>query len=147
MIRRPSECSLAGKREGNDGGDREQHGRAQFRAAEPVASACRRATARDSGVPVLGDPEVTPAGIRVRLSSWPRQQEALAALRLLGYQVAGEGRDGEHGAALVVAAGTLAGSPSGPGVLRKQPGLPAGTRVNGLPVRSPGSPSLRAPSA
>jgi hypothetical protein len=50
----------------------------------------------------LGEREVTAAGVRIRLSSWPQQQKALAALRLLGYQVAEDSRDGEHGAALVV---------------------------------------------
>lgn len=85
-------------------------GHVQFPAAEPIVSACRLATARSSGVHVL-DAEVTPAGVQVRLSSRPRQQEALAALLLLGYQVAGDSRGGGHGAALVVAgwdAGLLA---------------------------------------
>ena len=74
----------------------------QFLAPGPIARACRHATTHNSGVTVLGEPEVTPAGTRIRLSSWPRQQEALSALRLLGYQVAEDSRDGEHGAALVV---------------------------------------------
>lgn len=68
----------------------------------PVARACRRATAHNYGSPLVGEPAATPAGIRVRLSSWPRQQEALSALRALGYQAAGDSRDGEHGAALLV---------------------------------------------
>jgi hypothetical protein len=68
----------------------------------PVARACRRATAHNYGSALVGEPAPGPAGIRVRLSSWPRQQEALSALRALGYQAAGDSRDGEHGAALVV---------------------------------------------
>jgi hypothetical protein len=67
----------------------------QVFAPGPIARACRRVT-------VLGEREVTSAAVRIRLSSWPQQQEALAALRLLDYQVAEDSRDGEHGAALVV---------------------------------------------
>lgn len=70
--------------------------------AEPMAAACRRATADNYGSTLVGDPVVSPAGVRVRLSSWPRQQEALRALRALGYRVAEDSRAGEHGAALLV---------------------------------------------
>jgi hypothetical protein len=52
--------------------------------AGPIAEACSRATAHNYGSTLVGDPVVSPAGVRVRLSSWPRQQEALRALRALG---------------------------------------------------------------
>lgn len=70
--------------------------------AGPIAAACRRATAHNYGSTLIGDPAVSPAGVRVRLSSWPRQQEALRALRALGYQAAEDSRPAEHGAALLV---------------------------------------------
>lgn len=68
----------------------------------PIADACRTATAHNFGGTLIGEPTVTAAGIRVRMSSWPRQQEALAALHALGYYAAEDLRAGEHGAALIV---------------------------------------------
>ena len=70
--------------------------------AGPIVAACRRATAHNYGDTVVGDPALSPAGVRVRLSSWPRQQEALRALRALGYRADEDNRPGEHGAALLV---------------------------------------------
>lgn len=70
--------------------------------AGPIAEACSRATAHNYGSTLVGDPVVSPAGVQVRLSSWPRQQEALRALRALGYRAAEDSRPGEHGAALLV---------------------------------------------
>ncbi|MCA2247585.1 hypothetical protein JF729_07210 [Mycobacterium intracellulare] len=53
---------------------------------EPIYQACLAATAHNYGATV-DTPVVTGEGIAVALSSWPRQQEALRALRLLGYAV------------------------------------------------------------
>src|SRR5262245_42733266 len=71
-------------------------------APGPIADACRTATAHNFGDTLVGEPAVTAAGIRVRMSSWPRQQEALKALHLLGYHAVEDIREGEHGAALIV---------------------------------------------
>jgi hypothetical protein len=70
--------------------------------AGPIADACRRAAAHNFGSTLIADPMVTPVGVRVRLPSRQCQQEALRALRALGYQAAEDGRDDEHGAALIV---------------------------------------------
>jgi hypothetical protein len=70
---------------------------------EPVAAACRTATAHNLGDTIAAGPVVTAAGIRVVMVSWPRQQEALRALRALGYQAAEDQlKDGEAGAALLL---------------------------------------------
>lgn len=53
---------------------------------DPVYRACLAATAHNYGETVDA-PIVTANGIVITLSSWPRQQEALRALRLLGYAV------------------------------------------------------------
>lgn len=53
---------------------------------EPIYQACLAATAHNYG-DTVDTPVVTSEGITVALSSWPRQQEALRALRLLGYAV------------------------------------------------------------
>lgn len=74
----------------------------QLPSPGPVADACRAATGHNYGDTLVGGPVLTAAGIRVRMSSWPRQQEALKMLRLLGYQAAEDSREGEHGAALIV---------------------------------------------
>ncbi len=68
----------------------------------PITAACRAATAHNFGETLLADPVVSEIGVRVRLSSWPRQQEAPDALHAPGYQARADDRDGEHGAALVV---------------------------------------------
>lgn len=53
---------------------------------EPIYQACLVATAHNYG-DTVDTPVVTGQGVAVALSSWPRQQEALRALRLLGYAV------------------------------------------------------------
>jgi hypothetical protein len=70
--------------------------------AAPIAAVCRRAGAHNHGSTLAGEPAIGPAGVRVRLSSWPRQQEALQGLRALGYRAAAASWPGEHGAALLV---------------------------------------------
>jgi hypothetical protein len=69
-----------------------------------ILAACRRATAHNHGHPILGDPHIDARGTRIRLSSWPRQQEALTVLRALGYAVVEDSRPigVEHGEALLV---------------------------------------------
>lgn len=50
-----------------------------------IATICRRATAHNYGT-VVGDIDVrTDGSVRVAMSSWPRVQEALRALRAKGY--------------------------------------------------------------
>jgi hypothetical protein len=70
---------------------------------QAILDACRAATAHNHGQPVLGAAHST-RGVRIRLSSWPRQQEALAALRTLGYAATDDIRPAgtEHGEALLV---------------------------------------------
>lgn len=58
----------------------------QLPCTEPLYRACLAATAHNYG-DTVNTAVVTDAGITVALSSWPRQQEALRALRLLGYAV------------------------------------------------------------
>ncbi|MBO0871826.1 MAG: hypothetical protein J2P19_00380 [Pseudonocardia sp.] len=69
---------------------------------EPILAACRAVTAHNFGDAIVGDPVKAPGAVRVRFSSWPRQQEALAVLLRLGYEVAEDDRAGEHGSALIV---------------------------------------------
>lgn len=68
-----------------------------------ILAACR-AAAHSHGQPVLGSADITARGVRIRLSSWPRQQEALTALRTLGYAAGDDsGLPGtEHGEVLLV---------------------------------------------
>lgn len=53
---------------------------------DPVYRACRVATAHNYG-DTVDAPVITDNGVAITMSSWPRQQEALRALRLLGYAV------------------------------------------------------------
>lgn len=53
---------------------------------DPVYQACVAATAHNCGA-IVDSPSVDDTGIRVTFSSWPRQREALRALRLLSYAV------------------------------------------------------------
>jgi hypothetical protein len=48
---------------------------------------CRRATATWPDTSIVGQPEVSDRGVRVRLVSWPRTQAAAFRLRTLGYRV------------------------------------------------------------
>lgn len=54
--------------------------------SDPIYQVCVAATAHNCGATVDA-PSVGDTGIAVTFSSWPRQQEALRALRLLGYAV------------------------------------------------------------
>lgn len=69
---------------------------------EPILAACRAATAHNFGNAIVDPPATVPGGVRVRLSSWPRQQEAFAVLLNLGYEVADDDHPDEHGSALLV---------------------------------------------
>lgn len=69
-----------------------------------IQAACEQATAHNHGQAVLGPPAISARGVRVRLSSWPRRQEARTALRALGYAVTEDTAPvgTEHGEALLV---------------------------------------------
>jgi hypothetical protein len=57
-----------------------------------ILAACRTATAHNHGQPVVGGTRVDTRGVRIRLSSWPRQQEALTTVRALAYAVTDDSR-------------------------------------------------------
>lgn len=68
-----------------------------------IVRACRVATAHNHGRAVL-EAVASERGVRVRLSSWPRQQEALRDLWALGYAAVPDSRPigVEHGEAVLV---------------------------------------------
>jgi hypothetical protein len=72
-------------------------------APDAILAVCRRSTQHIRGQTVY-EATITDRGVRVRLSSWPRQQQALRVLRDLGYAAIEDDRPPgtEHGSALLV---------------------------------------------